>query len=116
MTRVGRSFRGSPSPGAFPPGEEDFYPGHALLQAVGGQQPGQAVLPGNIGERDAKSLGRGLKARQVFPKEPDAPRIGPEGLKKPVAVEKAPVIHRHPGLGQGQQFIVEPDEFGLSFG
>ena len=39
------------------------------------------------------------------------PIIGPQGFEQAVAVEEPPVVHRDPGLGKGDEFIIEPDKF-----
>ena len=41
--------------------------------------------------------------------------FGLEGFKQAVPIQQTPVVHRHPGLGQGQQIIVEPDKFVVRF-
>ena len=88
-----------------------MHPGRALDQAVGGQQLPQALLPGEIfREGQAKGPGRGLQAVQVLFQEMQPPILGPQGLEQAVPVEKTPVVDRHPGLGNRDQVVIEPDK------
>ena len=118
MTRVGRDEDGRPSPAASPRlSEENLYPGRAEAEAVGRQQRRQALLPGNrAGKGQVKGPGRSLQTRQVLREEKYPPSLSPQGLEQPVPIEKTPVVHRHPGLGNRGQCIIKPDEFMVMFG
>ena len=36
------------------------------------------------------------------------PLIGPQGFEQAVPVEETPVMHRHQGLGNRDQFVIKP--------